>query len=144
MTPFGEKLRQLRAARGILQRDMAAALEISAPYLSALEHGRRGTPSAGLIHQICQYFGLIWDEADELTALAKSSRPRLRLNAGGLTAAQTALANRLARELRQLDGATVAAMQALLDRSAAAQPASTPVLRKKPSKASKGRPRTVK
>lgn len=141
MTPFGEKLRQLRAARGILQRDMAAALEISAPYLSALEHGRRGTPSAGLIHQICQYFGLIWDEADELAALARSSRPRLRLNAAGLTAAQTALANRLARELRQLDAATVAAMQALLDRN---QPASTPASRKKPSKASRGRPRMVK
>src|SRR5579871_3523848 len=41
MTPFGAKLRELRAARGILLRDMAAALEVSAPYLSALEHGRR-------------------------------------------------------------------------------------------------------
>ena len=144
MTPFGEKLRQLREARGILQRDMAAALEISAPYLSALEHGRRGTPSSGLIHQICQYFGLIWDEADELAALAKSSRPRLRLNAAGLTPAQTALANRLVRALRDLDAETIEAIQALLDGSAAAQPANTPVLRKKPSKASKGRPRMVK
>lgn len=144
MTPFGEKLRQLRQARGILQRDMAAALEISAPYLSALEHGRRGTPSAGLIHQICQYFGLIWDEADELTALAKTSRPRLRLNAAGLTPAQTALANRLTRELRHLDPATIEAIREVLDRSSTAQPASTPQLRKKPSKASKGRPRMVK
>lgn len=144
MTPFGEKLRELRRARNILQREMAAALEISAPYLSALEHGRRGTPSAGLIHQICQYFGLIWDEADELKALAKTSRPRLRLNAAGLTAAQTALANRLTRELRHLDPQTVEAMQGLLDRARVAQPASTPFERKKPSKGSKGRPRMVK
>jgi transcriptional regulator with XRE-family HTH domain len=144
MTPFGEKLRQLREARGILQRDMAAALEISAAYLSALEHGRRGTPSAGLIHQICQYFGLIWDEADELAALAKCSRPRLRLNAAGLSPAQTALANRLARELRNLDAGTIGAMQALLDRSAAAQPANRPAERRNPSKASRGRPRMVK
>ena len=144
MTPFGAKLRELRAARGILQRDMARALEISAPYLSALEHGRRGTPSAGLIHQICQYFGLIWDEADELAALAKNSRPKLRLNAGGLSPAQTQLANRLARELRQLDEAAVAQMEALLDRVASAQAVSTPHPRKKPSKASKGRPRMVK
>jgi transcriptional regulator with XRE-family HTH domain len=144
MTPFGEKLRQLRQARGILQRDMAAALEISAPYLSALEHGRRGTPSAGLIHQICQYFGLIWDEADELKSLAKSSRPRLRLNAAGLTPAQTALANRFSRELRHLDAQTVIAMQKLLDKAHAAQPANAPLSRKKPSKGSKGRPRTVK
>ena len=144
MTPFGEKLRELRRARKILQREMAAALEISAPYLSALEHGRRGTPSAGLIHQICQYFGLIWDEADELQALAKTSRPRLRLNAAGLTPAQTTLANRLTRELRYLDPQTIEAMQGLLDQAQVVQPASAPLSRKKPSKASKGRPRMVK
>jgi transcriptional regulator with XRE-family HTH domain len=115
MTPFGEKLRALREARGIRQQDMAAALEVSAAYLSALEHGRRGAPSAGLIHQICQYFGLIWDDADELKALARLSRPRLKLNAAGLTPAQTALANRLARALRDMDPETVAAMHRLLD-----------------------------
>jgi transcriptional regulator with XRE-family HTH domain len=115
MTPFGAKLRALRAARGLLQRDMAAALEVSAAYLSALEHGRRGAPSAGLIHQICEYFGLIWDDADELKALATLSRPRLRVNAAGLTPEQTALGNRLVRQLRDLDPATVATIHALLD-----------------------------
>jgi transcriptional regulator with XRE-family HTH domain len=128
VTPFGEKLRQLREARGVLQRDMAAALEISPAYLSALEHGRRGAPSAGLIHQICQYFGLIWDDADELGLLAKLSRPRLKLNAAGLTPAQTALANRLARELRHLDPETVAAMYQLLD---AARPITPPAPRQR-------------
>jgi len=118
MTPLGEKLRALRAARGILQRDMAAALEVSPAYLSALEHGRRGAPSAGLIHQICEYFGLIWDDADELRALAKLSRPRLKLNAAGLTPAQTALGNRLSRALRDLDPETVAAMHRILDAAA--------------------------
>jgi len=118
MTPFGAKLRALRAARGVLQRDMAAALEVSAAYLSALEHGRRGAPSAGLIHQICEFFGLIWDDADELKALAKLSRPRLRVNAAGLTPEQTALGNRLARQLRHLDPETVAQIHTLLDATA--------------------------
>lgn len=122
MTPFGEKLRGLREARGVKQRDMAVALQISAPYLSALEHGRRGAPSVGLVHQICQYFGLIWDDADELMALARLSRPRLKLNAAGLTPEQTALANRLARELRRLDPATVAQMHHLLDEAARSTP----------------------
>jgi transcriptional regulator with XRE-family HTH domain len=115
MTPFGEKLRSLRTARGILQQDMAVALEVSPAYLSALEHGRRGAPSAGLIHQICEFFGLIWDDADELKALARISRPRLKLNTAGLTPEQTALGNRIARELRDLDPAAVAAMNKLLD-----------------------------
>ena len=135
MTPFGEKLRQLRLARGVTQREMAAALEISAAYLSALEHGQRGTPSAGLIHQICQYFGLIWDDADELAALAKVSRPRLKLHAGGLTPAQTVLANRLARELRHLDTETVEMMQALLDQAQPVTPPARPRRAKSRAKA---------
>jgi len=122
MTPFGEKLRALRAARGVLQREMAAALAVSPAYLSALEHGRRGAPSAGLIHQIAEYFGLIWDDADELRTLAKLSRPRLKLNTAGLTPEQTALANRLARELRNLDPMTVAAMHQILDDVLPAKP----------------------
>lgn len=126
MTPFGEKLRALRQARGVLLKDMAAELQVSAAYLSALEHGRRGAASAGLVHQVCQFFGLIWDDADELTALAKQSRPRLKLNSAGLTAAQTALANRLARELRNLDPETVTAMQALLDAARPSMPPARP------------------
>ncbi len=134
MTPFGEKLRALRQARGILQRDMAAALEVSPAYLSALEHGRRGAPTAGLIHQICDYFGLIWDDGDELRALAKLSRPRLKLNAAGLTPAQTALGNRMAKELRNLEPETVAAILALLDARAPLTPAPRRPAAKTPAK----------
>jgi hypothetical protein len=50
--------------------------------------------------------------------LAKLSRPRLKLNAAGLTPAQTALGNRIAKTLRNLDPETVAAMHALLDEAA--------------------------
>lgn len=124
MTPFGEKLRALRAERGMLLKDMAAALEVSPAYLSALEHGRRGVASAGLIHQICQLFGLIWDDADELNALARQSRPRLRLNSAGLSAAQTALANRLSREFRNLDEDTIQAIERVLDHARDAAPPS--------------------
>ena len=115
MTPLGEKLRALRHARGMLLKDMAAALQVSPAYLSALEHGHRGAASAGLIHQICQLFELIWDDADELAALAKQSRPRLKLHSAGLSAAQTALANRFAKELRNLDEDAVHAIQSVLD-----------------------------
>jgi transcriptional regulator with XRE-family HTH domain len=138
MTPFGAKLRELRYARGILQRDMAAALEVSAAYLSALEHGRRGAPSAGLIHQICEFLGLIWDDADELKHLARLSRPRLKVNAAGLTPDQTALGNRLARELRNLDPQTVQAMHLLLDKASPAAPLPAADSRAKRAKAGRG------
>jgi len=102
MTPFGEKLRQLRAERGLTQRDMAAALGVSPAYLSALEHGRRGAPSWALVQKVIGYFNVIWDEADEIEQLAARSDPRVALDTSGLSPEATALANLLASELREL------------------------------------------
>jgi transcriptional regulator with XRE-family HTH domain len=94
---------------------LAEALQVSAAYLSALEHGRRGAPSAGLVHQVNEFFGLIWDEADELARLARLSNPRITVNTAGLTPEQTALANRLAQTIKRLPPETVAALHAALD-----------------------------
>ncbi len=102
MTPFGARLRELRAERGITLSAMAADLHISAAYLSALEHGRRGRPTPGLVQQICGYFGLIWDDVETLKSLAQSSRPKVSLDTSGLSPAATALANELAGAIRTL------------------------------------------
>jgi transcriptional regulator with XRE-family HTH domain len=110
MTPFGERLRALRAARGITLSRMAADLALSAAYLSALEHGRRGRPSAGLVRQICGYFGLIWDEAEDLARLARLSHPRVVVDTAGLSPAKTELANLLAERIAELPEASVAAL----------------------------------
>lgn len=115
MTPFGAKLRALRAERGVTQRALAAELRVSPAYLSALEHGRRGAPSLGLVHQVNEFFGLIWDEAEELSRLARISRPKVSVDTGGLTPEQTALANRLAQTIRRLPPDAVAAIHAILD-----------------------------
>lgn len=80
MTPFGEKVRELRKERGISQKLMAKKLAISPAYLSALEHGHRGRPSWALIQQIISFFNIIWDEAEELENLARISHPK---NGGG-------------------------------------------------------------
>ena len=117
MTPFGSRLRHLRAERGVTLKHLAAQLQVSSAYLSALEHGRRGAPSAGLVHQVNEYFGLIWDEADELSRLARLSRPKVRIDTGGLTAEQTALANRVAQMIHRLPPDTVAALHGVLDRT---------------------------
>jgi transcriptional regulator with XRE-family HTH domain len=118
MTPFGARLRALRAEQGMTLRRLAAELQVSAAYLSALEHGRRGTPSAGLVHQVNEVFGLIWDDAEELARLARLSRPRVVVDTAGLTPEQTALANRLAQSLHRLAPETVASLHAILDATA--------------------------
>ncbi|MEK1853027.1 MAG: helix-turn-helix transcriptional regulator [Phyllobacterium sp.] len=106
MTPFGEKLRDLRAERGISQKDMAEAIGVSAAYLSALEHGKRGQPTWDKLQRIIQYFNIIWDEAEELQRLAMISDPRVIIDTGGLSPAATELANLLAMRIREIDADT--------------------------------------
>jgi len=114
MTPFGEKLRELRAERGLTLARMAADLGVSAAYLSAIEHGRRSRPTRSLVRQICVYFNIIWDEADELWALACLSRPRVTVDTSGLSAAATEFANLLAERIGALDEPAIAAMLAMV------------------------------
>lgn len=117
MTPFGQRLRDLRAERGIAAKDMAAALGVSPAYLSALEHGKRGRPNRRFVHQVCQYFGIIWDEAEELQRLADLSHPRVVVDTAGLSPEATLLANRLAERIGELPPDTVARLLELVERS---------------------------
>jgi transcriptional regulator with XRE-family HTH domain len=102
MTPFGEKLRALRAERGLTLQGMADALGVSPAYLSALEHGRRGRPTHALVVAVCAQLNIIWDEADELLRLARLSHPRVAVDTAGLSPAATELANLLAERIRKL------------------------------------------
>lgn len=116
MTPFGEKLRELRRAKGVSQKEMAAALGVSAAYLSALEHGRRGLPSWAMVQKIIGYFNVIWDDAHELEKLAASSDPRVVIDTAGLSPTATALANKLAQRISLLGEDDLMAIGAVLDR----------------------------
>jgi transcriptional regulator with XRE-family HTH domain len=107
VTPFGARVRALRTARGIPLKKMAADLNLSAAYLSALEHGRRGRPAPGLVMQVCGYFGLIWDEAEALKRLAELSHPRVVVDTAGLSPRATELANLLAERIGELPDHTV-------------------------------------
>ncbi len=102
MTPFGAKLRELRKARGLTLQEMAKSLEISSAYLSALEHGKRGRPSPMLVRQICTFFTIIWEEAEELERLVRVSHPRVVVDTAGLTPRATELANLLAERIGDL------------------------------------------
>lgn len=120
MTPFGEKLRELRQERNVSQKDMAKAIGVSAAYLSALEHGRRGQPTWDKLQRIIQYFNIIWDEAEELQRLALISQPRVTIDTGGLSPSVTELANLLSMRIADVDSDTtemfIARLKSLPDR----------------------------
>lgn len=115
MTPFGERMRKLRAERGVTLKAMAMAVGVSPAYLSALEHGKRGRPGWHLIQRIIAYFNVIWDEAEEVVRLARISHPRIVIDTSGLDPKATALANRLADEIGRLDMRSLAELLAVLD-----------------------------
>lgn len=102
MTPFGAKLRQLRKERNITLKAMAAGLDVSSAYLSALEHGKRGKPTWFLVQRIIAFFNIIWDEAEELQRLAEVSDPNITINTAGLDPKATELTNLLADRIDRL------------------------------------------
>lgn len=92
----------MRAERGVTLKQMAEALGVSSAYLSALEHGKRGTPTWFLLQRIIAYFNVIWDEAEELQRLAEISDPKITIDTAGLSPEATELANRLAGRIGEL------------------------------------------
>ncbi len=116
MTPFDQRIRELRRARAVSQKDMAAALGVSQAYLSALEHGHRGRPTWALLQKIIGYFNIIWDEAEELTRLAELSDPRAVIDTSSLSPRATELANLLSGRIAQLTEAELEQIIAIVQR----------------------------
>jgi transcriptional regulator with XRE-family HTH domain len=116
MTPFGERMRKLRAERQVTLKDMAEEIGVSSAYLSALEHGKRGRPGWHLLQRIISYFNIIWDEAEDVVRLARLSHPRVVIDTSGLEPSATELANRLADDISTLDQKELAEMIAVLNR----------------------------
>lgn len=102
MTPLGEHLKQLRVQKSVSQKEMAKAIGVSPAYLSALEHGKRGTPSYAVLQRIVGYFNVIWDDAEKLQKLAELSNPRVVIDTSELSAKATLVANVLAQSISGL------------------------------------------
>ncbi|SDG23795.1 Transcriptional regulator, contains XRE-family HTH domain [Limimonas halophila] len=118
MTPFGRRLRALRAQHGLTLKAMATEIGVSPAYLSALEHGHRGRPNRRFVQQVCRVLGVQRDEADKLARLAALSHPRVTVDTAGLTPEATELANRLAEQIHTMSQDRIDRMLAELRREA--------------------------
>ena len=114
MTPFGQRLRELRRQHKSTLKDMARALKVSSAYLSALEHGHRAQPKQGFVQQVAAYFNLAWEEVDELKALAELSDPKPGIDTRGLSPLATEVANRLKLRIGALDETALKAILKLI------------------------------
>ncbi|MFZ1814856.1 MAG: helix-turn-helix domain-containing protein [Rhizobiaceae bacterium] len=102
MTPFGQRVRELRIQRGVTQKQMAQALGVTPAWLSALEKGTRGRPNWDFVQRVIGYFNVIWDEADELQELARISHPRIVVDTARLAPEATEFANLVSERISEL------------------------------------------
>ncbi len=102
MTPFGLKMREWRRLHNRTQQQQAKFLGVSKAYISALETGERGQPSAIFVDQICVWLGLIWDDAEDLKRLASLSHPKPTIDVRGRSADAVYLSNFLAQNINSL------------------------------------------
>jgi len=114
MTPFGLKLRQLRREAHLSQKETAIKLGVSAAYLSALEHGRKGAPSFVFVQRVIALFNIIWDDADELMQLAQLSHPKLVIDTRNLEETASCFIYDLADNIHHLNDQDIAALASLL------------------------------
>jgi transcriptional regulator with XRE-family HTH domain len=75
---IARSIKTIRVERGVRQQELARRLKISAPYLSAIENGRRD-PSIKLLKAICKELGispslLIWESVDIPDKLSSDDR----------------------------------------------------------------------
>ena len=114
MTPFGEKLREIRKAKAMSLKDLAQAIGVSSAYLSTLEHGQRSRPSWYLIQRIIAHFNVIWDEAENLERLAALSHPRVTIDTSRLSPNACEMANRLSVNIGKMSQEDIEEMLAIV------------------------------
>ena len=116
MTPFGLKLKSIRKEKKVSISKLAKALKISTAYLSMLENGKRGKPRDGMVELICAYFGVIWDDAEELKDLAKISDINVQINTKLLGINATTLTNVLKNNIRWLTNKQLIELSEIIER----------------------------
>jgi transcriptional regulator with XRE-family HTH domain len=79
MTPFGLFMRTLRLERGLLLKDVADLMEVSSAYLSALEHGTKGVPSADFVSKLENKLKLNAEQRSQLRRAVRDSATHLAI-----------------------------------------------------------------
>ena len=101
ITEFGKALRKIRIDRGEVLRDMAARLEVSPSFISAIETGKKKIPT-GFLDQIVALYNLTRAEERMLEDAAKDSVTAVKINLLGSDTTQRRAALVFARDFGKL------------------------------------------
>lgn len=115
LTNFGKALRRMRIDHNEFLKDMAAKLEVTVAYLSAVENGKREVPDEWIEKLSCQY-NLTPDERKELQEYAYENKDSLKINLNGIQREEKELALAFARTFKDLSDEDIRAMQEIFNK----------------------------
>jgi transcriptional regulator with XRE-family HTH domain len=114
LTEFGKMLRRIRLDGNVLLKDMSDKLNVTASYLSAVEHGKREIP-VNWVNLISNIYHLDDDTTEKLHEAAEMSRLSLKMDLKGYSSDTTYLANAFARKLKDFNKSEIEQMMKIIN-----------------------------
>ncbi len=115
-TAFGEYVRILRIKHHEVMGDMAAMLETTTPFLSAVENGKKNVPK-GWDKKIAEHYQLSEIELKELQRAIEESKLQEKIDMRNSTIGQRRAALKFARSFEDIDDETAEKIIALLEKT---------------------------
>lgn len=101
-TKFGEAVRILRIKNHEVMGDLAKVLQVSVPFLSAVETGKKNVPK-GWLDQIAQHYALSVEEKSRLAQAIEDSKIQMKLDLRKASDFQRTAALQFARSFDDID-----------------------------------------
>ena len=114
-TKFGEYMRILRIKFHEVMGDTAKLLDVSLPFLSAVENGKRNVPSEWA-EKIIRHYNLSKKESKELMEAIEESRTQIKLDLKKASEAKRSIAVQFARSFDDIDEETALKIKILLNK----------------------------
>lgn len=116
LTKFGKELKKIRVDNDEILKDMAAKLNVTAAYLSAVENGNRNIPDSW-INILSDKYQLTERETLKLQRAAFENRGMVRVQFDTQNEVEANLALSFARKFRELDNADALKIQKILNKT---------------------------
>ncbi len=78
-TQFGLRIKEIRAEHNEVMADMAKALDVSIPFLSAVENGKKNIPNDWL-DTLSKHYSLSEEEKEQLKQAIEESKIQIKIN----------------------------------------------------------------
>lgn len=115
LTSLGKFLRKLRIDEGEILRDMAAKLDVTVSFLSAVENGKKRMPSLWN-GKICELYHLNPSQKEAFTAAIAETEEVLQMNFAGVDQGRRELAVSFARRFSEIDDTQAETIRRILEK----------------------------